>query len=91
MGEMMHICLWGNATVRHSIVLRSSAYYHRHTNSLLTNVTHHPTTPDCFEERADRSSTIYSNDGPLAWDLLNRVRQDQSGVSRVDFILDNGE
>jgi hypothetical protein len=42
-------------------------------------------------EQADRAQYILKDDGPLAWDLLNKSRQDKGGASRVDFILDNGE
>ena len=101
LGEMVHMCLWGNATVRQSIAVRSSTHHHRHTNerglqdlSLLTNVTHadiQQLQTVSKSEQADRAQYILKDDGPLAWDLLNKARQDQSGVSRVDFILDNGE
>jgi len=42
-------------------------------------------------EQTARAQYILKDDGPLAWDLLNKVRQGNNGPSRVDFILDNGE
>lgn len=62
--------------------------------SLLTNITHEDIQQlqtVSKREQADRAQFILKDDGPLAWDLLNKARQGRSGVSRVDFILDNGE
>jgi len=72
----MHMCLWGNATDL----------------SLLTNMTHadiQKLQTVSKSEQADRAQYILKDDGPLAWDLLNKSHQDKSGASRVDFILDN--
>jgi len=76
LGEIVHMCLWGNATDL----------------SLLTDITH----ADIQQlqtvskwEQTDRAKYIRKDDGPLAWDLLNKARQDRTRISRVDFILDN--
>ena len=66
LGEMMHMCLWGNATVRQSI---HTPLYRRYTDecgrpgSFLTDKYYahgHPTAPDRFEERTDRSCAVYT-------------------------------
>ena len=62
--------------------------------SLLPNMTHadiQQLQTVSKSEQADRAQYILRDDGPLAWDLLNKARQGKSGISRVDFILDNGE
>ena len=95
----MHMCLWGNATVGiksslRSIIVDTLMNVDFQDLSLLTNVTHadiQKLQTVSKSEQMDRARYILKDDGPLAWDLLNRVRQDKSGVSRVDFILDNGE
>lgn len=99
LGEMMHMCLWGNATVDtqsslRSIIVDTLINVVFQDLSLLTNITHadiQQIQTVSKSEQTDRARYILKDDGPLAWDLLNRVRQDKSGVSRVDFILDNGE
>lgn len=61
---------------------------------LLTNITHDDIQrlqTVSKSEQTERAQYILKDDGPLAWDLLNKVRQDGNGASRVDFILDNGE
>jgi hypothetical protein len=61
---------------------------------LLTNITHEDIQrlqTVSKSEQTERAQYILKDDGPLAWDLLNKARQGGNGVSRVDFILDNGE
>lgn len=99
LGEMMHMCLWGNATVNTRSTLSPIAVdtllnVAFQDLSLLTNLTHadiQQLQTVSKSEQADRAQYILKDDGPLAWDLLNVARQGKSGVSRVDFILDNGE
>jgi len=94
----MHMCLWGNATVKHSIfspiIVNTLTDATIQDLSLLTNITHadiQQLQTVSKSEQTDRAQYILKDDGVLAWDLLNKIHKGNSGVSRVDFILDNGE
>jgi hypothetical protein len=89
-GEMLHMCLWGNATVSivsHHPLSNLNVHLRLQDLSLLTNMTHadiQKLQTVSKDEQTARAQYILLDNGEQAWDQLRKSRD------RVDIILDNG-